>query len=245
MGVISLKKDGVVNLKKGDIVSLVKDEVGIKSAIVGLGWDCIERKVSFLAKKKQEICRVAGLLFESPALYARSNNATMDLDAWLLVLDKKPDKVEKVELIYYGNLVYKINDKNIPIRHYGDNLTGEGSGDDEVISIKFDRLGNNINSIYVGVTIYNAKYKHQTLEMVKNMFTRIVDTSDSENRKEIVRFEEKQMKECEGKDGDTFIVGEFSKVDGAWRFEAISKCMKAEDIKEAADKIVNGELENK
>ena len=94
-----------INLKKGQKIDLKKSNPGLSTVRVGLGWDPVNQGGGFLKS-----------LFGS-------GNADIDCDAsvFLLNKDSKP-----IDLIYFGNL----RTRNDSIIHTGDNLTGEGEGDD-------------------------------------------------------------------------------------------------------------------
>lgn len=222
MAVISLRKGEVVSLKKGEVVSLVKEQQGLQKVNIGLGWDPIDKT------PKSLIGAIKHFFGTSSAQY------DIDLDAWVLLLDKQSHTVQKVSLIYYANKLYSINGC-LSVEHHGDNLTGAGDGDDEVITIQFSNLPKEVNSIVVGVTIYQAKHRNQTFGNVENVFMRIVDWADN---KELVRFEEKQI--CANTNETTFIAGEFKLENEEWRFEALGNCMKADTIEEATKMLSNG-----
>lgn len=76
-------------------------------------------------------------------------------------------------LFYFGNLVHKSG----TVRHMGDNLTGEGEGDDEQILIELSRVPQEYDKIVIVVNIYSAVQRKQHFGMIKNAFIRIVDGS--------------------------------------------------------------------
>ena len=82
------------------------------------------------------------------------------------MLDKNGNKVD---VVYYGHL--KSNDGSIV--HSGDNLTGEGEGDDEVITVHLDRISANVDSIWPIVNIYTD---NRTFYDVEGAYCRIVDS---------------------------------------------------------------------
>ncbi|MEV6770727.1 TerD family protein [Nocardia sp. NPDC051030] len=87
----------------------------------------------------------------------------IDLDASVVLFaDMSP-----VDVVYYGSLA----SKDGSIRHQGDNLTGEGEGDDEVIVVDLTRIASHVNTLLFIVT----SYKGHTFEQVANAFCRLVD----------------------------------------------------------------------
>ncbi|KAL4453633.1 hypothetical protein ABPG74_009529 [Tetrahymena malaccensis] len=88
-----------------------------------------------------------------------------DIDSSIITFDKKGNMLEN---IYFGNL----KSSNKSIIHHGDNLTGEGEGDDEVITIKLKQVDQRVDTIWSVITIYTEK---KTLNDVSGAFCRLVD----------------------------------------------------------------------
>ena len=61
------------------------------------------------------------------------------------------------EFVFYGNLAHPSES----VKHMGDNLTGEGEGDDEQIQIDLSKVPANIERIAFTVTIYEAEARRQ------------------------------------------------------------------------------------
>lgn len=74
---------------------------------------------------------------------------------------------------------------NGALHHCGDNLTGEGEGDDEVIQIRLSKLPTNIVYVEFKVAIYDAVKRKQHFGQVENAFIRLVNMS---NKEELCRF---------------------------------------------------------
>ena len=94
-----------VSLQKGQKVDLTKGNAGLKRLIVGLGWDAAEQKKGLFGMKKA---------------------SEIDCDASALVCSTGGKLMDKSDIVYFGNLRHKTG----AIIHLGDNLTGEGDGDD-------------------------------------------------------------------------------------------------------------------
>ncbi|MEU7763510.1 TerD family protein [Nocardia sp. NPDC049190] len=102
-------------------------------------------------------------------------NRTVDIDldaSVILFADTNP-----VDVAYYGQLI----SKDGSIRHQGDNLTGEGEGDDEVILVDLTRIPAHVTTLVFIVT----SYKGHTFEQVQNAFCRLVD---GVNNSELARY---------------------------------------------------------
>src|SRR5665811_1787971 len=122
-----------INLQKGQRISLTKENPGLKKAMVGLGWDAVQKPSKGLL----------GGLFGA-------KQADIDCDASVLMLDEKDKLRGKENLVYFGNLKSKCGS----IQHMGDNLTGDGDGDDEQIMVDLSSLPQNIVKLVFVVNIY-------------------------------------------------------------------------------------------
>lgn len=144
-----------------------------------------------------------------------SFQADYDLDLMAILLDENGRAQGQSSLIYFGNL------KGQAIYLHGDNLTGEGEGDDEKISVALDKIPSDISKIVFAVTIYEAKKRGQSFEKVKNAFVRIVD--EDQRGKEICRF---NLTENGGRN-TAIIFAELLKINGEWNFKAVGEFLDA------------------
>lgn len=94
-----------------------------------------------------------------------------DLDASVFMTKENGKVGSDGDFVFYGNLAH--NSKSVV--HMGDNRTGEGEGDDEVINVKLDKVPDDYESIAVTVTIYDAESRLQNFGMVENAYVRVVD----------------------------------------------------------------------
>ncbi len=142
----------------------------------------------------------------------------MDIDASVICIDEN-GQYESV--VYYGELKHRSG----AIKHYGDNLTGDGDGDDEQIEINLDKVPENIKKLAIIINIYSAYSRRQNFGKVKNCF---VHASDLDSGKELVRYD------VDGNfDGKTGIfVADIYRHNGEWKFKAIGEGVKVADIKE-------------
>ncbi|MEU1956592.1 TerD family protein [Nocardia rhamnosiphila] len=150
-GEISLSKTGPVSLQKGQRVSLRKED-GAALTFVKMGLGW-------------DPVQQRGLF--------GSRTVDIDLDASVVMFaDMNP-----VDVAYYGQLT----SKDGSVRHQGDNLTGEGAGDDEVILVDLTRLPAHVNNLIFVVT----SYKGHTFGQVQNAFCRLIDGA---NNAELARY---------------------------------------------------------
>ena len=171
-----------INLTKGQKVDLTKGNPGLKSIMVGLGWDVNQ--------------------FDS--------GADFDLDAAAFMLGQNGKCPTEKEFIFYGNLEHSSG----AVKHMGDNLTGEGEGDDEQIQIDLTMVPPNVEKIAFTVTIYDSDVRRQNSGQVSNSFIRIVDDS---NGQELIRYDLGEDFSIE----TAVVVGELYRHNGEWKFNAI------------------------
>jgi len=91
----------------------------------------------------------------------------VDLDVSAVLMDKNGMDLEAV---FFGRLESELHG----IQHTGDNLTGEGDGDDEQILVHLDRIGDSVEQIFFVVNIYTPQ---KTFNQVAEPFCRILDNS--------------------------------------------------------------------
>ena len=119
--IISLKKGETISLYKSPVIDLTKGGKGLSFVTVGLGWDSVKK-----TKTEEKKGGFFSRLFGSET---SGSGYSEDIDCDAFVIEKK-DGCD-VETVFFGNL----SNKNQSIKHTGDNLTGEGEGDDESILI--------------------------------------------------------------------------------------------------------------
>lgn len=100
------------------------------------------------------------------------------------------------------------------MEHTGDNLTGEGEGDDESIRIDLTRIDPRATEICFVVTIHQAAERRQNFGQVRNSFIRIYN---SETGEEIARYDLEEDFSVE----TAVEFGRLYKKNGQWRFEAM------------------------
>jgi tellurium resistance protein TerD len=135
-----------------------------------------------------------------------------DLDASAFLL-KDDGKVRgDGDFIFYNNL--KSEDGSV--EHSGDNLTGAGEGDSEVLKINLAGVPPEIQRIAVTVTIHDADRRRQNFGQVKDAYIRVVNQDDNA---EIVRFDLSEDMSTE----TAMIFGEIYRRGGKWKFKAVGQ----------------------
>ena len=133
-----------------------------------------------------------------------------DLDASAFMTKANGKVGNENDFIFYGNL----NHISGSVQHMGDNRTGEGDGDDEVIKVQLDKIPSDYDTISFTVTIYEAEKRLQNFGMVENAYVRLIDEDTGE---ELVRFDLTEDFSTE----TALVVAEIYKRDGQWKFAAI------------------------
>lgn len=96
-------------------------------------------------------------------------SADFDLDASAFLLGANGKVRSDDDFIFYGNL----QSKDGSVTHTGDNLTGEGDGDDETLFIDFSKVPADVQKIAITVTIYEAQERGQNFGQVSNAYVRV------------------------------------------------------------------------
>ena len=133
-----------------------------------------------------------------------------DLDASAFMTKANGKVGNENDFIFYGNL----NHVSGSVQHMGDNRTGEGDGDEEVIKVQLDKIPSDYDTISFTVTIYEAEKRLQNFGMVENAYVRLIDEDTGE---ELVRFDLTEDFSTE----TALVVAEIYKRDGQWKFAAI------------------------
>ena len=144
-----------------------------------------------------------------------STGASFDLDASVFVLGENGKLLSDAHFIFYNNL----KSPNDAVVHTGDNLTGDGDGDDEQVIVDLSKIESNATEICVVVTIHDADDRKQNFGQVRNSFIRIVDSSTNTD---IVKYELDEDFSIE----TAVEFGRMYKRNNEWKFEAVGSGMK-------------------
>ena len=140
------------------------------------------------------------------------DDGDFDLDASAFAVGKTGLTRFDEDFVFYNNLEHPSGG----IIHSGDNLTGTGDGDDEVIKVILSKLPKYVDKIVFCVTIHEAARRMQNFGMVENSYIRIVDDITG---REIMRYD---LKEKFG-NSTTIIAGEIYKDESEWKFHAVGE----------------------
>jgi tellurium resistance protein TerD len=102
------------------------------------------------------------------------------------------------------------------VQHTGDNLTGAGEGDDEVIMVDLTRVPADVQKIAFTVTIHEAEQRRQNFGQVGNAYIRVVN---ADTNSEVTRYDLAEDASTE----TAMIFGELYRHSGEWRFTAVGQ----------------------
>jgi len=141
-----------------------------------------------------------------------TDGAAFDLDASAFLLNEGGKVRSDSDFIFYNNL--KSADGSI--EHLGDNITGAGEGDDEVIAIDLAKVPADVQKVAFTVTIHDADTRRQNFGQVSNAFIRVVNKADG---KEIARYDLSEDYSTE----TAMNFGELYRHNNEWKFKAVGQ----------------------
>lgn len=133
-----------------------------------------------------------------------------DLDAETFLLGANGKVTNDKDFVFYGNLVHPSGS----VRSLGDNRTGSGSGDDEIIEVDLAKVPMSIEHIMFTVSIYQAEQRNQTFGQVSHAF---IHVDDSDTGRELARFDLTEDYSIE----TAIVVGELYRSGSDWKFKAV------------------------
>jgi tellurium resistance protein TerD len=143
-----------------------------------------------------------------------STGEAFDLDASVFLVGANGKVISDNHFVYYNNL----KSPDDAVIHTGDNLTGDGDGDDEKIQVDLSKISADVNEICFVVTIHHADTRRQNFGQVRNSFIRVIDQSNTE----LVKYELDEDFSIE----TAVEFGRIYKRNNEWKFEAVGQGMK-------------------
>ncbi|GAC84926.1 TerD family protein [Gordonia paraffinivorans] len=141
-----------------------------------------------------------------------TTGADFDLDASAIALGTNKKVLSDQHFVFFNNL----RSPDGSIEHTGDNLTGEGEGDDEVINVDLASVPPEIDTIVFPVSIYDADARGQSFGQVRNAFIRVVNRA---NGSEIARYDLTEDASTE----TAMVFGEVYRHGAEWKFRAVGQ----------------------
>jgi tellurium resistance protein TerD len=141
-----------------------------------------------------------------------TTGADFDLDASALLCGADGKVIDDQHFVFFNNLT----SPDGAVEHTGDNLTGEGEGDDELIHVNLAGASQQVQKIVFPVSIYEGQARGQSFGQVSNAFIRVVDRS---NGSELARYDLTEDASTE----TAMIFGELYRHNGEWKFRAVGQ----------------------
>ncbi len=144
-----------------------------------------------------------------------TDGADFDLDGSAFLLNASGKVRSDADFIFYN----QPKSDNGAVAHQGDNRTGAGEGDDEVIEVNLSAVPADVDKIAITVTIHDADARKQNFGQVSSAFIRCVNPNGNV---EIARFDLSEDASVE----TAMIFGEIYRHNGEWKFKAIGQGFK-------------------
>ncbi len=144
---------------------------------------------------------------------ARTTTGTdFDLDASAIMVDSSGQVLSDGHFIFFNN-------KTSPdgsVEHAGDNLTGEGDGDDETIKVNLAKVPTEVDRIVFPVSVYDGAARSQGFGQVRNAFIRVINDAGGA---EITRYDLSEDASTE----TAMLFGELYRNGPEWKFRAVGQ----------------------
>nr|WP_202536272.1 TerD family protein [Streptomyces sp. SID4919] len=135
-----------------------------------------------------------------------------DLDASAILTNAEGKVTNDQNFVFFNNL----KSPEGSVEHTGDNLTGEGEGDDEQIKVSLVGVPADVTRVVFPVSIYDAENRQQSFGQVRNAFIRVVNQA---NNQEIARYDLSEDASTE----TAMVFGELYRNGAEWKFRAIGQ----------------------
>ena len=141
-----------------------------------------------------------------------TDGADFDLDASAFMVKEDGKVRSNSDFIFYNQTKSACGS----VEHTGDNRTGAGDGDDEVVIVLLDKIPSDVQRVVFCVTIHDADQRKQNFGQVSHAFVRVVN-KDSNN--EVARYDLSEDASIE----TAVIFGEIYRHSGEWKFKAVGQ----------------------
>lgn len=141
-----------------------------------------------------------------------TTGADYDLDASAILLNTNGKVISDSHFVFFNNLV----SPDGTVEHTGDNLTGEGEGDDEIIKVNLAGMAAEVAKVVFPVSIYEADTRSQNFGQINNAYIRVINAADD---REITRFDLSEDASTE----TAMVFGELYRHGADWKFRAVGQ----------------------
>jgi tellurium resistance protein TerD len=143
----------------------------------------------------------------------RSTTGTdFDLDTSAIVAGADDRVLSDKHFVFFNNLTTPDG----TVEHTGDNLTGEGAGDDEQVKVDLAAMAPQADKVVFAVSIYDADARSQSFGQVRNAYIRVVN---QDGGAEIARYDLSEDASTE----TAMVFGELYRNGSEWKFRAVGQ----------------------
>jgi tellurium resistance protein TerD len=135
-----------------------------------------------------------------------------DLDASAVGVDANGRVLSDQHFVFFNNT----RSPDGAIEHSGDNVTGEGAGDDEQIRVDLTGAPAGLDRVVFPVSIYDAETRGQNFGQVRNAFIRVINQA---GEAEITRYDLSEDASTE----TAMVFGEVYRNGAEWKFRAVGQ----------------------
>jgi len=135
-----------------------------------------------------------------------------DLDASAILVGVDGKVLTDKHFVFFNNL----RSPEGAVEHLGDNLTGDGDGDDEQVKVNLAAVPAEVDKIVFPVSIYDADTRSQSFGQVRNAFIRVVNQGDGA---ELARYDLSEDASTE----TAMVFGELYRNGAEWKFRAVGQ----------------------
>ena len=141
-----------------------------------------------------------------------TTGADFDLDASAILLDASGRVLSDAHFVFFNNLA----SPDGSVQHLGDNLTGEGEGDDEQVDVDLAAVPAEVDKVVFPVSIYDGETRGQSFGQVRNAFIRVVNKAGGA---ELARYDLSEDASTE----TAMVFGEVYRSGSEWKFRAVGQ----------------------
>lgn len=141
-----------------------------------------------------------------------TTGSDFDLDASAILLSTAGKVLSDGHFVFFNNL----KSPEGSVEHTGDNLTGEGEGDDEQVKVNLATVPAECDKIVFPVSIYDGNNRSQSFGQIRNAFIRVVNQSGGA---ELARYDLSEDASTE----TAMVFGELYRAGTDWKFRAVGQ----------------------
>jgi tellurium resistance protein TerD len=141
-----------------------------------------------------------------------TDGSPFDLDASAIICGTDGRALGDQSFVFFNNL----KDPSGAVQHLGDNLTGVGAGDDEVIQVNLAGMPADADKVVFAVSIYDVETRKQSFGQVRGAFIRVVDQA---GQTELAKYDLSEDASTE----TAMVFGELYRSGAEWKFRAVGQ----------------------